>query len=178
VKLSSSFKSNCPDGINGEDAVDCIREAFGKWNAVLDECNTDLEFEVLANHAEDTDGVRNAADVTVSWDSGGPDNFHAGKADCPDCDARQCKPRLMHFFKEVGRDGDPWYWAIGDDPDRLDLLTIAMHEIGHLLGLGEGGAGDLMRHPVERGRYAEVTDDDKGVLRRIYSRPTPASEED
>lgn len=65
-------------------------------------------------------------------------------------------------------------WAISDNapPDRIDLVRVLAHEIGHGLGLNHGPTGALMA-PTYSVRIIEPTAWDINEVRARYGNPKP-----
>jgi len=107
-------------------ARDSIRSAFRSWEAT----GVGLHFSEIPSPQ--------AADICVEWrDSNDPDHpmlgIEVAHADYPPFPPRAAlipstPPVPLHFD-----DGEQW--AIGAKPQRYDVETVALHEIGHCLGL-------------------------------------------
>lgn len=79
---------------------------------------------------------------------------------------------LAHAFApEDGRfhyDGDE-SWSVGAVPQSFDLETVALHEIGHLLGLGHSEVeGAIMYPAIASGTTKGLHQDDILGIRALY----------
>jgi len=104
-----------------------IHQAIAIWNEVLDNLAIPLHFK----EREGEDKVH----VRFSWKTKDPDlafsNLPVAHADFPPACGTLSKtlPRPVHFAEEED-------WNVDDsDPDRLSIVFVAVHEIGHILGL-------------------------------------------
>ncbi len=59
-------------------------------------------------------------------------------------------------------------WNIGQT---YDLFTVAAHEFGHALGLGEGTVSGSMMYPTYQGKKAALAADDIAGIQSIYDGP-------
>ncbi|KAL1563862.1 metalloendoproteinase 3-MMP-like [Salvia divinorum] len=66
-------------------------------------------------------------------------------------------------------DGDE-LWSIGAVPDAMDLESVALHEIGHLLGLEHSdNEGSIMYPSISAGVVKNLNDDDIQGIRALYN---------
>ncbi|XP_059448136.1 metalloendoproteinase 2-MMP-like [Corylus avellana] len=81
---------------------------------------------------------------------------------------------LAHAFAPTdGRfhyDGDE-RWSVGAVPGATDLITVAVHEIGHLLGLGHSSVQQAIMFPsISQGVTKGLHPDDIEGIRVLYNR--------
>ncbi len=96
---------------------------------------------------------------------------------------------LAHaFFPQGGREGLPGdihfdvseAWTVGSMDPIVDLIHIAIHELGHALGLGHSDKGGAIMYPIYvAGRtFTRLHDDDDEGITSLYgaatSEPSPA----
>lgn len=135
-----------------------IRNAFATWAAV-----TPLTFTEV--------GADQSPDIRIGWrPANDPDHSMVGgtlaHADFPPgCSVvTNTLPKPVHF------DDTEHAWAIGALAGSFDVETVALHELGHILGLGHSNvAGAVMQPTIGSGavKRALAADDIDGV-RGIY----------
>ncbi|XP_003419167.1 stromelysin-3 isoform X6 [Loxodonta africana] len=90
---------------------------------------------------------------------------------------------LAHaFFPKTHREGDVHFdydetWTVGDNQG-TDLLQVAAHEFGHVLGLQHTTAAKALMSPFYTFRYPpSLSPDDRRGIQHLYGQPwsTPAS---
>lgn len=133
------------------DAINPVARAFQTWAA-----NTQFQFS-------QTQDYRNA-DIKISFESGdhGDGNPFNGRGEV-----------LAHAFAPTnGRfhyDADE-PWAVGAVQGAFDLETVALHEIGHLLGLSHSSVeGALMYPSILAGVTKGLHGDDIQGIRDLYN---------
>jgi hypothetical protein len=100
-----------------------------------------------------TDGV----ECCVPFDGVGGRLGHAfPPKPCGDKRAGQC-----HF-------DDKESWDIGGIDNSIDFQTIALHEIGHLLGLGHSDNNGAVMFEKYQGRHVNLEQDDEDRIRKLY----------
>ncbi|DAA20465.1 TPA: matrix metallopeptidase 11-like [Bos taurus] len=84
---------------------------------------------------------------------------------------------LAHaFFPKTHREGDVHFdydetWTIGDNQG-TDLLQVAAHEFGHVLGLQHTTAAKALMSPFYTFRYPlSLSPDDRRGIQQLYGRP-------
>lgn len=121
----------------GGSAAEVIAQAFGVWAAA----NPRLTFNPADGDAADIDVFfytkEHGDGRENSFDGTGPRYAHAF---CPDADARWRGD--VHFD-----DGDTWAANIPLDKGARSLRVLALHEIGHALGLNHSPAQSSIMHP-------------------------------
>ncbi|KAG6664659.1 hypothetical protein CIPAW_02G109500, partial [Carya illinoinensis] len=61
-------------------------------------------------------------------------------------------------------------WSVGATPDAYDLETVALHEIGHLLGLGHSSVqGAIMEPNIPAGVTKGLHADDIAAIKALYN---------
>lgn len=87
---------------------------------------------------------------------------------------------LAHaFFPKTHREGDVHFdydetWTIGNNQG-TDLLQVAAHEFGHVLGLQHTTAAKALMSPFYTFRYPlSLSPDDRRGIQHLYGRPRPA----
>ncbi len=63
-----------------------------------------------------------------------------------------------------------WTWQLGGS---LDIQTVALHEMGHLLGLGHSSSGSAVMQPSYHGIDRDLATDDVNGLIAIYGASGP-----
>ncbi|XP_074055977.1 stromelysin-3 [Macrotis lagotis] len=89
---------------------------------------------------------------------------------------------LAHaFFPKTHREGDVHFdydetWTIGNNLG-TDLLQVAAHEFGHVLGLQHSTEAKALMSPFYTFRYPlSLSPDDQQGIQHLYGRPQPALE--
>jgi hypothetical protein len=144
--------------VAGDAERDAIRRAFASWSAVVQ-----ISFREV--------GAGDSPDIRIAWTQAncGDANMGGGvlaHADYPPgCGFYgNALPRPLHF------DDQEHTWCIGAVADQFDIETIALHEIGHILGLAHSNvAGAVMFPTVSANSTNRVLQpDDIEGIRRIY----------
>uniref|UniRef100_H2MAH3 Stromelysin-3 n=1 Tax=Oryzias latipes TaxID=8090 RepID=H2MAH3_ORYLA len=154
-KTDLSYKiMRFPWQMREEKVRDIFREAFGVWSEV-----TPLRFR------EVTDGK---ADITIDFNR----YWHGDNLpfDGPG-------GILAHaFFPRTHREGEVHFdfdehWTVGNSVG-TDLLQVAAHEFGHVLGLQHSQDPDAVMCPFYSDSYPlQLSDDDKRGIQHLYGPP-------
>jgi hypothetical protein len=152
------------DRLEGEREEELVREAFALWAAV-----SPLTFSEISNSSR--------ADIVIGWATG--DHGVGEPFDGPgDVLAHASYPnpytdRQVFLFFD---DDERW---VDSDTQNVDLLTVAVHEIGHTLGLGHSNDPQAIMFPSYGGPRRALGQDDIEGIQALYgadSRPQPAPE--
>jgi hypothetical protein len=142
-------------------AFGAIQEAIGIWNATLAGLGIPLAFKKKQG--------REAAHVRFSWEKNDTDIHSAeifaipfAHADFPPACGRLSKelPRPVHFEDEFD-------WTREDDGVGTIILPVAVHEIGHILGLTHSSNSDSVMFS-SLGVGTEPSPEDKAQLKELY----------
>lgn len=141
--------------IPGEEEFTAVRSAFDTW-----QIHTPLNFfEILP-----TDGP----DIVVGWRSTVHEDFDLtggaiAHADFPpNCELLSPGlPQPLHF------DNGEHFWVVGASPTAHDVESVALHEIGHIIGLEHSNVPGAVMFPTistNTIRRTLTTDDKDGAL--------------
>jgi hypothetical protein len=133
-ELTYAFKNGTSD-ITGAGAFQAVRDAFRTWANVVPLTFTEV-------------GANDNPDIDIDWrDANDPDVDMRGgtlaHADFPPgCGViTDTLPLPLHF------DDSEHVWSIGAVNNAFDVRTIALHEIGHCLGLMHSTIGEAVMRP-------------------------------
>ena len=155
--LTYAFGAGTND-VAGDDERQAIRRAFATSSAAAQ-----LSFREI--------GTGNSPDILIAWTQAncGDTSMVGGvlaHADYPPgCGFYgNALPRPLHF------DDQEHAWCIGAVVDQFDVETIALHEIGHLLGLAHSSVGGAVMFPTVSANATNrvLAPDDLEGLRRLY----------
>lgn len=142
-------------GLSDEELVAAYREAWSYWAAV---CGIEPVYTEQASQANVLmgSGLIDGGNGTLAW------------SELP-CSAN---PRRLEQKYDTGE-----RWVISDTPPagKIDLVRVAAHEIGHVIGLPHfaGGTGNLL-DPTYSTRIRKPQAGDTAEARRRYGAPAGA----
>jgi hypothetical protein len=160
--LTYAFDTGTGD-IAGDDERTAVRNAFITWSAAAP-----LAFREVA--------ATESPDILIRWGNAvcGDANMTGGvlaHADYPPgCGFYgNGLPRPLHF------DDQEHAWVIGTVANSYDVETIALHEIGHLLGLQHSSVAGAVMFPTVSANSTNrvLTGDDLEGIRRLYPPNAP-----
>ncbi|KAL1820668.1 hypothetical protein ACET3Z_015537 [Daucus carota] len=139
-------------GTTHPDAIPAFARAFEKWSLYTQY----FSFEETEEYEE--------SDITIGFESGehGDGFSFDGQGGI-----------LAHAFAPTSGmlhcDADD-LWSIGALPDYTDLETVALHEIGHLLGLDHSSVEDAIMYPtITPGTVKDLHADDVQGIKALYN---------
>ncbi len=151
-----------PLGIDASNFQRAIERAAGTWN------QASVGFQIGF-----ADSV-SQADVVASWSSESLDPHGVlsdrvtAHADFPEPNTMySSSPPLSMCFNRLKL----WSSHIDDDvnePTLFDIESLALHEIGHCIGLFHRGQGSIMYEIVEKGRHRDLDSDTIQAARNLY----------
>lgn len=157
--LTYRFVNGTSD-LAGEAERDIVRQAFDIWAEV-----TPLRFTEVSGSA--------SADFLISWVTGdhgdgspfdGPGHVLAHAFFPPPVNPHPGIAGDLHF-------DDAEMWKAVGETGGIDLLTVAIHELGHALGLRHSMDRDAIMFPTYRGPRHTLGDDDVEGIQSIYGPP-------
>ena len=146
------FDNYTPD-LSQADQRAAIRGAYDRWSAV-----TPLMFTE----------TNSGGDMRISWQSG--DHGDGSPFD-------GASGILAHCFYPPPNGGDiagdahfdeAETWSVNTPPSGIDLATVALHELGHGLGLAHSTVSSAVMYAYYGGPRRELTDDDIQGIQSIY----------
>jgi hypothetical protein len=161
--LTYAFDTGTND-IAGSGEFDAVRNAFATWAA-----STPLTFTEVATTA--------SPDVRIGWrPASDPDLSMVGgtlaHADFPPgCSVvTNSLPKPVHF------DDSEHVWSIGAVAGAFDVETVALHEIGHILGMAHSAVPGAVMFPTvsPNFRLVALTADDVTGIQSLYGGSAPA----
>ena len=157
--LTYAFKNGTPD-IPGDGDWSAVRRAFATWQAQIP-----IDFAEV--------GSANGADLTLGWYRGehGDGNRFDGIGGIlahaffpPPCGGEHAGE--CHFDESES-------WNLTHTSSTFDLETVALHEIGHLLGLRHSSDPTSVMYPYYGGIRRNLGPDDTSGVQRLYGRRGP-----
>lgn len=158
--LTYAFANSTPD-IPGDGEREAIKNAFITWQKYIP-----IDFIEV--------GVLNQPMLSFEWLRGnhgdgypfdGVGNTLAHAFYPPTCGGRYAG--ICHFDEDE-------VWALNSVGTNRDLETVALHEIGHLLGLTHSNIPDSVMFPTYSGKKHSLSEYDIAGIQSLYGRPGPA----
>ena len=146
---------NGTDDVAGDAERAAVRDAFATWAGVL--CGVAFE-----------ERQSGPADFEIAWATGdhgdgsafdGVGNTLAHAFYPPPCGGGHAGK--LHF-------DDAETWSLTGSGGTFDVETVALHEVGHLLGLGHSSVAGSVMFPTYGGVRRSLTQDDVDGIRRLY----------
>lgn len=146
---------NGTDDVAGDAERAAVRDAFATWAGVL--CGVAFE-----------ERQSGPADFEIAWATGdhgdgsafdGVGNTLAHAFYPPPCGGGHAGK--LHF-------DDAETWSLTGSGGTFDVETVALHEVGHLLGLGHSSVAGSVMFPTYGGFKRSLTQDDVDGIRRLY----------
>ncbi|MEA2599799.1 MAG: hypothetical protein QOF89_791 [Acidobacteriota bacterium] len=126
--------------LSSQDAFGAVQNAIDSWNDILSALKTNLQFRGRSTEAE--------LHVKIEWFDPDTDVGLKGTpvahADLPpDCGVVTGKnlPKPVHFDDEE-------YWTLDQVADEFHVESVAMHELGHILGLPHSAESGSIMSPT------------------------------
>lgn len=160
TELTYAFGVTTSD-ISGSTPFQAVRNAFLTWQNCIP-----LNFREV-NSSQ-------SPDIFIEWRAS-PDSDHnmgattLAHADYPPkCGfINKTLPRPLHFNENIS-------WCIGTIKDQYDIESVALHEIGHLLGLGHSNdANSIMFATINPNTIKKMSKDDLDGVRSLYGERQP-----
>lgn len=158
--LTYAFRNSTPD-LGGDEERNAVRRALATWAAVI-------PFEFI-----EVPDLNNAS-LSFSWHAGehgdgyafdGPSGVLAHAFYPPPCGGMHAGS--CHFDEAET-------WALTHGANQIDLETVALHEIGHLLGLAHSNVPGAVMYWAYSATRRVLTADDLTGIQSIYGKPGAA----
>ena len=155
--LTYAFGAGTAD-VSGDDEREAVRRAFRTWSAAAQ-----FSFREV--------GTGDNPDVLISWgnadcdDSNMTGNTLAHADFPPGCGVHgNGLPRPIHF------DDQEHGWSMGAVAGQFDVETVALHEIGHILGVLHTSVGGAVMFPSisSNATLRALAPDDVEAIQRLY----------
>lgn len=162
TNLTYFFKNGTND-ISGTQEWDIVRQAFDKWAAVTPLTFTEVMDETMA-------------DIRIAWeigDHGDGDPFDGGGGVLahaffpPPINSSPIAGDVHFDNMDIWDTEDGGFW----DPNVIDLLTVAIHEIGHALGLAHTSVEGAVMKPSYEDENRTLQPDDIEGIQELYGPP-------
>ncbi|MFJ7073433.1 RICIN domain-containing protein [Streptomyces sp. NPDC098781] len=159
--LKYAFSSGTSD-VPGDDELTAVRRALATWSAAV---------PIAFRESGDSPDIRFAWTSAKCGDADMTGTMIAHADYPPGCGAlNNTLPRPVHF------DNQETFWSVGGlVSNRWDVETVALHEIGHILGMDHSEAPTAVMFSTipSSTRHITLTSDDLGGIRRHYSTVGP-----
>jgi hypothetical protein len=142
--------------------INAVRRAFNTWAAA----GVGLSFRVISGGDISMD-----ADIRIEWRrAADPDTSMVGGAVAHADFPPGCSVVTNDFPKPLHFDDEEETWVDGAVPGGLDIETVALHEIGHLLGLAHTDVSGSVMWPYVSTNFTLRTlqADDLAGIRALY----------
>ena len=141
--------------LSAADARAAVRGAFDRWSAV-----SPLRFTEVTGDC----------DILIGWFSGDHGDGTANAFDGASGVLAHCyspPPGGGKFAGDLHFD-EAETWTVNTPPTGIDLLTVALHELGHGLGLDHSADPSSVMFAFYGGMRRELTTDDMAGIQSIY----------
>ena len=159
-RLTYAFNNGTNDTA-GQEEFQAVRHAFRTWATIVPITFTEV-------------GVNANPDIVIDWrNANDPDLSMVGgtlaHADFP----QGCGVVTNNFPKPIHFDDSEHMWSIGPVSGAFDIETVALHEIGHILGLGHTNVTGAVMFPSVSDNFTLRTlqPDDIAGVRSLYFYP-------
>ncbi len=135
-----------------------VNRAFDVWSAVAD-----LTFFEILDDGADLDAVTSSGDIRIGGHSFGRARGILGHAYFPPENGVSAAGDI-HFNSDLD-------WVFSPDDTGINLFSIAMHEIGHSLGLGHTNVPNSVMNAVHNEFLNAPQFDDVAGMQYLYGAP-------
>ena len=153
-----AFRNGTND-IVGESEFQAVRNAFRTWAAIVPLTFTEV-------------GVDGYHDIEIDWrDAHDPDHSMVGGVLAHSDFPQGCGVVTNNFPKPLHYDDSENVWSIGAVSGSFDVETVALHEIGHIIGLAHSSVTGAVMYPSVSDNFTlrVLRDDDIAGVRRQYA---------
>jgi hypothetical protein len=146
-----------PVPLTQDEVNSCFTAAFARWKS---------DAQLAMNFLQVNDGTHH---LYITWGalSGGGEGAVA-QTDFPPQQGDQSTVKSMTFNNDKSI-----VWVIGASSGQFDFPSIALHEVGHALGLGHGSGSKIVMcdciGPGPRDNYQSLFQDDADAMQDLYA---------